>query len=857
MPKIKPLFKSKAAITPNCEKCGLFKTCNTPRMKVTGAGKKKALIVAEAPGETEDTRGVQLVGEAGHELRRHLKSLGYDLDRDFWKINSVNCRPPKNRKPTRTEMSYCYPYVQSIIEEMKPKLIILLGGAAVESFYSGPDYGLKDLSITAWRGLAVPDRERNAWVCPTFHPSFLIRNEKDENLKAVFKEDLKNAFEMIEKPFPELKRLSDVVRIVKTLDEIVEELKEIQQHDILSLDYECDTIKPYDGKGKILTASLSCDDYAIAFPIHYPNILNKKEIKQLENILVKLFFKDKRIKKVCHNLKFEDSWTKCVLGTRIYGAIACTMIDTHILDPRGARFTSLKFQSFVRWGVKGYDREMKKYLPSQKSGYDKNRLHEMPIDKLLLYNGADTYLTQRLYRYQCEQFKQNKQLQKCRKHFFRSSKALCDVQLAGIHVDVDYYAKEKEKLKKQIQALHDKMLRSEEAEKYKFFTGRDLDINSQHCLRILFYRVLHFEAEKTTTTGMKSVDAETLHTWQGKSEFVDDLLMYRKLSKILGTYIGQFERETRNGKMHPSFDLNVAKTGRSASSSPNFQNIPKRDEVAKAAIRKGIKPSKGNKILEVDFGSLEVRIIACYSKCPVLVEYIIDESTDMHRDQAISLFKLDQFEKGKGDDKMIRFYSKNNWVFPQFYGSWYKSCSVGLIDNCFGLTTSTGLTVKKHLKKKGIKNEAAFVDHLKNEEEVFWKRFAAVKEWQKEQIANYKEVLHTDSFFGFQARGYLSNNDIINYPIQGAAFHCLLWCLIELNRTRIKRKWKSKIIGQIHDSIVFDLHPAEEKEILSEINNVMEVRLKEEHDWMIVPMKSEIEMTEINEAWYYKKEVKV
>src|SRR5512135_3881384 len=76
---------------PNCAECKRNLTVKTPKMDYTGQGLKKTLLIAEAPGEEEDLEGVQLIGPAGQVLRKHLKPLGFDLDRDFHKINACNC----------------------------------------------------------------------------------------------------------------------------------------------------------------------------------------------------------------------------------------------------------------------------------------------------------------------------------------------------------------------------------------------------------------------------------------------------------------------------------------------------------------------------------------------------------------------------------------------------------------------------------------------------------------------------------------------------------------------------------------------------------------------------------------------
>ena len=121
------------------------------------------LVIAESPGKTEDEKGVQLIGSAGQKLREKLARYDLDLDKDFWKINAINCRPPNNRTPTKKEISCCWDRVKEVIDELKPECIWLLGGVAIESFlnnmYKGRFY---NTSVGTWRGFCIPDRKINA-----------------------------------------------------------------------------------------------------------------------------------------------------------------------------------------------------------------------------------------------------------------------------------------------------------------------------------------------------------------------------------------------------------------------------------------------------------------------------------------------------------------------------------------------------------------------------------------------------------------------------------------------------------------------------------------------------------------------
>ncbi len=146
-------------------------------MPVSGNGDRKILIVAEAPGKEEDQQNTQLIGQSGQWLRVELADLGVDLDRDCWKTNAIICRPEGNRTPTDAEISHCRPNLLNAIEELKPQTIILLGDAAVRSLI-GFLWKENPGPIGRWVGWRISDQKLNAWVCPTWHPAYLMRENR-------------------------------------------------------------------------------------------------------------------------------------------------------------------------------------------------------------------------------------------------------------------------------------------------------------------------------------------------------------------------------------------------------------------------------------------------------------------------------------------------------------------------------------------------------------------------------------------------------------------------------------------------------------------------------------------------------
>jgi DNA polymerase I-like protein with 3'-5' exonuclease and polymerase domains len=110
---------------------------------------------------------------------------------------------------------------------------------------------------------------------------------------------------------------------------------------------------------------------------------------------------------------------------------------------------------------------------------------------------------------------------------------------------------------------------------------------------------------------------------------------------------------------------------------------------------------------------------------------------------------------------------------------------------------------------------------------------------------------------GFQCSGLMGRNDVINYPIQGAAFHCLLWAFIELDRVMQKEKWDTKLIGQIHDAIVLDVNPDELKHVLKTVNYISTIALRKAWNWIIVPLRIEAELCPVDGNWADKKGIKI
>jgi uracil-DNA glycosylase len=151
----------------SCQRCELGAT-RTHAVVSRGNPQAKILIIGEGPGENEDLTGKPFVGKAGQLLDRVLESVGL-TEADVFICNIVKCRPPGNRKPTKTEMNACRPYLLEQIRLVNPPIVMLAGASAIEGLFSE-----KAVKITQIRG---EWREWEGRQCmPVFHPSYLLRN---------------------------------------------------------------------------------------------------------------------------------------------------------------------------------------------------------------------------------------------------------------------------------------------------------------------------------------------------------------------------------------------------------------------------------------------------------------------------------------------------------------------------------------------------------------------------------------------------------------------------------------------------------------------------------------------------------
>lgn len=416
---------------------------------------------------------------------------------------------------------------------------------------------------------------------------------------------------------------------------------------------------------------------------------------------------------------------------------------------------------------------------------------------------------------------------------------------AGVYIDVEYCQKQIDKLEKKETKLTKKIFDSKAGKTWKRMYANSSKLGSPTQLREVMEE--HFGIEMG-----ESADKEAL----GKidSPFTRAILRLRKIHKARTTYLIPILRHTADGLMHPFFNLHVAKTFRSSSSEPNFQNIPVRDPEVAGMIRRSFTARPHHRLVEADYSGVEVYTAACHHKDPTMIKYL-KTGYDMHKQMAAECYMCHKDDVTKD----MRYAAKNRFVFPEFYGSYYAQVAPDLWGAIgeLKLKLECGLGVRDHLSEEGIENYDDFEDHIEKVEHKFWyKKFLKYTEWKDEWVSEYRRKGYFDTLTGFRCRGYMRRNQIINFPIQGSAFHILLWSFIQLHKEMRKRKMKSVLVAQIHDSILGDVHGDEYDEYIALLKEITTKRVRKHWPWIILPLEVDIEVAPVGGSWFDKEEIK-
>lgn len=457
----------------------------------------------------------------------------------------------------------------------------------------------------------------------------------------------------------------------------------------------------------------------------------------------------------------------------------------------------------------------------------------------------------------------------------RGAIAMARLEATGLRIDTAYLEQSITDVKKRIADLESLIHSSKE---YKLWTktyGNETNLEAPKQLgRVIFDILGHkrnpfmvvrevrgddYEEDKEARERNNEAAFEHLRS---KIPFINYCFEAKKLRKALGTYLYGIQREVIDGYVHPFFDLHTTRSYRPSCSMPNFQNQPVRNKLISKIIRSCVIPRKDHELLEVDYSTQEVRTSYFHNKDKNLLYDIMHG--DMHRDRSKELFFLTDADMDSANGKMCRYIGKNKFVFLQFYGGHHTKCAPDLWDaiSLYELKTAEGVSLFEHLKKNGIKRlgdceenkdpiPGTFEYHVKKVQDRMWKeRYPTYSQWKEDWWHRYQINGGFNTFTGFCIEGVLRRNQVLCIPIQGCAFHILLWSVIEIQQEMLRKKMRSKIINQVHDNMLIDTYKRERSDVIELIQRIALKKVAEHYKWISCPLAMEFELCADN--WYNK-----
>lgn len=387
--------------TYTCFSCGLLSKASTKKLPPYGNFAKSIACVQRMPlsptkeGSPWDSWNSELVVD-------ELNRLGVSLKEDCLSFNAINCDVQKKTDVTDNELSCCrVQMVLPILEKYKPKLALLFGPEAVSSicYY---DSDRVSLSLSTMRGWQIPDQKYKMWICPMFDPHFVREKEHRPEVLTIWRNDLKNAINTLEKSFPNYSDFKKYITILPddtAVENVLERIVRREEGDLVAFDYETTGINPQAAGHKIVAISVCTERGAYAFATSFSERAKK---------LWARFLRSPNIKKISHNLKFEDTWSLETLGVEVRGWHWDSMLAAHILDNR-VGITRLKIQTYLNFGIIGYDNEISNWLKSE-NNRDSNAfnkieegIQKLGINPFLTYCAADSLFCYWLAKKQMEQ----------------------------------------------------------------------------------------------------------------------------------------------------------------------------------------------------------------------------------------------------------------------------------------------------------------------------------------------------------------------------------------------------------------------------------------------------------------------
>ncbi len=533
-----------------------------------------------------------------------------------------------------------------------------------------------------------------------------------------------------------------------------------------------------------------------------------EEKEQVAQLIEKLrpFFESESIEKIGQNLKY-DVKVMQNYGVEVKGKLFDTMLAHYLINPDMRHNMDVLSETYLN------------YTPVSiteligKKGKNQLSMREVPIKKQTEYAVEDADVTFQLaqhFRPELSEAKTDKLFEEIEVPLLR---VLADMEREGINLDQDFLKDLSTALEADIKDLESKIYEQ---------AGEQFNIASPKQLGdILFGKMKLVDKPKKTKTGQFSTAEDVLSYLAKDHEIIQNVLDFRGLSKLKSTYVDALPNEVQkhSGRVHTDYMQTVAATGRLSSNNPNLQNIPIRTERGRQVRKAFIPRDKDHVLLAADYSQIELRIIAALSEEDTMIS-AFKNGEDIHASTASRVFNVPI-------DEVTREQRSNA-----------KTVNFGIIYgvSAFGLSNQTELS----------RSEA------KELIETYYKTYPKLRNYMGEQVDFARDNGYVQTVLG--RRRYLKDinagnqvvrgaaeRNAVNAPIQGSAADIIKIAMINIHKKLYEGNYKTKMLLQVHDELVFDCYKPELDEMKALIKSEMENAYK-----MAVPLDVEVG---IGENW--------
>ena len=577
-------------------------------------------------------------------------------------------------------------------------------------------------------------------------------------------------------------------------------LKKLQQQSSVCFDTETTGLKALEVE--LIGISFSWETgkgYYVSFPDD-----QSETLAVLEEF--RSFFENKSIEKIGHNLKY-DIKVLSNYGMPVKGPLFDTMIAHYLINPDMRHGMDILAETYLNYQPVSITKLI------GKKGKNQLSMRDIPLNDQTEYAVEDADITLQLKKHFIEELKKGNVIKLFNEIELPLVSVLTAMEIEGINLNTNFLNELSIKLTNDINRL-EKTIFDQAGEEFNIASPKQLGV-------VLFENMKLVDKPKKTKTGQYSTAEDVLSNLSKDHEIIANVLEYRQFKKLQSTYVDALPNEINpnTGRVHTAYAQAVAATGRLSSTNPNLQNIPIRTERGKQ-VRKAFIPRDENYVLlAADYSQIELRIIAALSEEETMIE-AFKNGEDIHASTAAKVFNVPLSEVTREQRSNAKTVN-----FGIVYGV-----------SAFGLSNQTDLTRKE--SKELI--------------DLYYETYPKLKNYMSAQVDFARDNGYVETVL--QRRRYLkdinSRNAIVrgaaernavNAPIQGSAADIIKIAMINIFKRFEKEGFKSKMLLQVHDELVFDAHK-DELEIIKPI-----IKYEMEHAFeMIVPL--DVEMG-IGENW--------